>query len=481
VEGAENVDATSVADRPRPNGADPVFASFAALWAIATLFHVGSYGIWRTSVPVALAAAWLLARPSSLPRLLLFAAVQIGDAWSHSPWIPNHWLFTAFANLTLLLAWAAQAARRRSLAVEGGALLRCAAPALRAQVLLLYGFAFFHKLNRDFLSPQVSCAAELYDWQLAALPFLPQGQAFRAAAIHATLALELAIPLLLALRRTRGAGVLLGLLFHGLLALNPLSGFYNFSAMLVALYVVFRLEALETGDLRKLWRWLPTGGLADAASRRPGLALLASGTALAAALFFALRETPEPLRSRSVFLALWILYWGGILVAFAALRLGSEPARSALPAQWPRLAPALLLPVLLVFLNGACPYLGLKTETSFSMFSNLRTEGGRTNHLLAPTSLQLFAFQRDLVEVMDASDAALRARGRAGKRIAFFELRDWLSRHPDSSVSFVRGSQRSDLARAGDDPRFATPTPVWLRKLLRFRDVDEAERQSCAH
>ena len=37
---------------------------------------------------------------------------------------------------------------------------------------------------------------------------------------------------------------------------------------------------------------------------------------------------------------------------------------------------------LVFFLNGISPYLGLKTEGSISMFSNLHVEGRTTNHFL---------------------------------------------------------------------------------------------------
>ena len=55
---------------------------------------------------------------------------------------------------------------------------------------------------------------------------------------------------------------------------------------------------------------------------------------------------------------------------------------------------------LLVVLNGMCPYLGLKTDSSFAMFSNLRTEPGFANHLVMPHGPQPFGFQGDLVRLV---------------------------------------------------------------------------------
>ena len=52
-----------------------------------------------------------------------------------------------------------------------------------------------------------------------------------------------------------------------------------------------------------------------------------------------------------------------------------------------------------VFLIGLTPHLGLKNVQVFAMFSNLRTEGGNTNHLFIPSSFQLFDNLEDLVTI----------------------------------------------------------------------------------
>ena len=92
-------------------------------------------------------------------------------------------------------------------------------------------------------------------------------------------------------------------------------------------------------------------------------------------------------------LPLWGLYSAGLILLFVILP-KAPPARPTFSFRpWP----VLLVP-LLTGLNGCSPYLGLKTETAFAMYSNLRTEGGQSNHLLVPAGVQLFGFQQDLVE-----------------------------------------------------------------------------------
>lgn len=51
--------------------------------------------------------------------------------------------------------------------------------------------------------------------------------------------------------------------------------------------------------------------------------------------------------------------------------------------------------------------LGLRTQLSFSMFSNLRTEGGISNHLFMPRLLSLGIYPEDRVEILTTDDAEL--------------------------------------------------------------------------
>jgi hypothetical protein len=150
-----------------------------------------------------------------------------------------------------------------------------------------------------------------------------------------------------------------------------------------------------------------------------------------------------------------------------------NPFAPAHPAFW-------IVPALMVF-NGMNPYLGLKTETSFAMFSNLRTEGGRSNHFLVPASVQLFDFQHDLVEVTDSSDRFLRYVARDRGLIPYFELRARLSRAPMASVSYIRNGEKVSVERAADDPELARAIPYLARKLLHFRVVNGTGREGCRH
>jgi hypothetical protein len=67
-----------------------------------------------------------------------------------------------------------------------------------------------------------------------------------------------------------------------------------------------------------------------------------------------------------------------------------------------------VFPVLLL-LHGLTSYLGLRTAGNFSMFSNLRTEGARSNHLLlGGNPLKLWGYQEDVVRFIRIDDRRAR-------------------------------------------------------------------------
>ena len=438
-------------------------ALFAAAWALATLFHVASHQ-GREYVLVA-AAVWLLLRPASPWRLALLAVVQIHKTWVWSPLVSNHWIFTAIVGATFLAAFGLLVLRQRRLGVPAGDVYRLFAPAARLELLLLYFFVVFHKLNSSFLDPDTSCAAAFLAAQFPGL--LPDTPFAGGLAIAITIGFEAAIPLLLLFRRTRYAGILVGVAFHAGIALNPLEGFYNFSAMLFAAFTLFL-----PGDLvpRARARWQA----ARSAGQRLAFGLRAAAAAGIPAALLLLVLWPAPVRDPVV--AAWVLYAGAVIALLAVFRQEASSS-GASGALFRPGSPVLLLFPVLTFVNGASPYLGLKTETSFSMFSNLRTEGGVTNHLLVPAGTQIFGYQRDLVAVTGSTDTFLQRLAERRLLIPAFEVR----RKGFGSVSYVRDGVEVTVDPVSEDPRFAERPPALMRKLLIFRPVTPGAQQPCRH
>ena len=135
-----------------------------------------------------------------------------------------------------------------------------------------------------------------------------------------------------------------------------------------------------------------------------------------------------------------------------------------------------------VFFNGLSPYFGLKTENSFAMFSNLRTEGGVTNHFIVPADLQVFDFQKAVVEVVSSSDPGFQDLADEKQAIVLFEFRRLVeSRKPRRIEYLLNGERKIFLASDPASVSALGKNPFVLAKLMRFRPFSKEEPQPCGH
>jgi hypothetical protein len=434
-------------------------ALFAMLWACATLFHLGGARFAHRNAVLVLAALLVIAFPRSTVGFLAFLCVQAFVILTGDPVRGNHWLFSLFVSLTILTAAAVTWLRGPLRAPPNAdALLDSFAPVVRAEVLLLYAFAVLHKLNHGFLDPAWSCAVVL-------APSVPPW-----VAIAGGLGVEAAIFLLLAIPRSRNWGVLLGGLFHTYLGATTFS---DFSSMVLALYVLFMPADLLSRAQSLMSRHPRLRLLARA---HLALILLATGCVLAAWVLAV--ATP-----RSIFEVVWLPYALALLTTFLVVGRPWAPrvvVSGTGHVPWP---PWLMTAV--VAFNGLCPYLGLKTECTFSMFSNLRTEGGVSNHLLVPATWQVAPYQRDLVTVKSSSDLAFWEY--AESRVPYLQLRDAVSSLArggarDLRLTYVRAGVTVKLSRAEEDPELSRPLPWAAHTFMRFRLVPpEGAPDMCEH
>ena len=468
---------------------------FALLYAVAVLLHIvwppvlllrptfEAPPFWLLSSLV-LAALAVIHRPASVGRLLGLAIVQLLDVAYYLPGVPNHWLLTGIVSLAILGAAGVVALRAGRAAGELGELYQTLTPPVRISAAIFYFFTFFHKLNADFLNPDVSCAVRFFEQTLA--PFAPLGLAalpgVGVAVIWATLAAELFLAVGLAVPRWRQAACLLGAGFHLLLALDAPHVFYNFSAVMFAV----------------LWVCLPASRAAWLA-RQPGGRFgrwhFLGGYALIVGLVWWFPAK-----------AGWVMAFGfsGLWFAFALTLLGRaglmgrcnvvQLARAMRPSSArptpcapiearPRLryAGVLLLLPALVLLNGLSPYLGLKTRTAWQMYSNLNLAADDSNHYLIPYSLDLGGFLADSVRILATSDPVLSTEYvQTGRRITWFELRRYVGQHPVRELTYVRaGGQSGPGRRAAEDG----PLKLWKRRMLEklfiFRPVGASSAGVC--
>ncbi len=463
------------------------FSIFAFLWATATLFHLAAYperliGIGK--LLLALAAIGVLLKPVSIGRFGIFTVVQIITVINDLPSaVSNHWLFTFFVNLTILTVLLRSVWLKKVSIPE---LFPAFAPAVRIQLIVLYFFAVFQKLNTDFFNPSVSCAATLYSDLATAYPVLPTAPWMLAITPGLTIFVEGLIPILLIFRRTRIAGVLVGMLFHFMLALNPEHTYYDFSSMLYAVYFLF-IPYDFLAQMREQWasssvgRWV--AARADDGTLRTMFqgALLVLGSVLFSNWIYQFFRPDSFFESvsglvaylKSINIGVWVLYAGALIVIYVrALRWDRlRIAFSGIDTFRLRVAGLAVFPLLLL-MNGFAPYFGLKTEISFSMFSNLQTEGLRSNHLFMPTEYRIASYQDDLVRIVDSSAPRLKRFAAEGYMLPYYEFVALTSQRPDISVTYERNGVTRTVARVGDDPELSRRPNVLLRKILKFRPVD---------
>jgi hypothetical protein len=456
-----------------------MFALLGFFWAIAVIAHQGYGEIVRptASVLLTLAAAAQFVRPSSLPLMLCVICGVFLDVALYLPFVTNHWVLFTFANLWLLLATALLALRARRLPT-GGEVYALSAPGLRLLAILAYFFVTLAKVNSGFFDPQLGCAATMTGWIFGKLRLGTPPESLAIASAYATILIEGGIPVLLCLRRTRVFGLIVGTLFHVILGVN---GFYNFSAVMLALYVPFlgddfgtRLRAVveRVPQAAKTWQlWLKI------THARVTLPLLLVAAILEAFVPSLLGMDLQQLGriATYTYLLLW-LDSASIFLTLLSMVWWFDRARLTHAQRIGLGHPLALVPVLLITLIGLCPYIGLKTEGSFTMFSNLRTEGEHWNHLFMPRGLRVFGFQDDLVNIIETDDPSLQ---RLPGQMTHWALRQHVTTRPEIALHYVHRGVEHRVTRAGDDRNLPKVDPV-LHKLFWFRTVN-VEHNECTH
>mgnify|MGYP001571057911 CR=1 FL=1 len=287
------------------------------------------------------------------------------------PATANHFVLMAFINLTLICFW-----------LHRDDWFEAAIPHLRTLVIIAYGFAFFHKLNWDFINPKNSCVISMLAGDLPLFTSVSQviseNQWMKSVLIYLTLVVEFLIPFFLVRPKWAKLGIALGSLFH--LSLGP--RFLTISTVFLAAYFLW-LKA-------KISRW--------------ALAILAivGGPVLFGLEVMTVKNASTPLEYVYTLAGVvCFLFVGGYF--YLLLNRGLSEKFIDVKKSTSRVAIVLSVTLIFLCLN---PYLGLRTLPAFSMFSNLRTEGGQSNHLLFSKSpIEFFDYQRDLVSIVSSSDS----------------------------------------------------------------------------
>lgn len=372
----ENTDGDRI-DAAAPAPAEPAEAVerrhrwFTVAWPVAVIFHLLAN---ISSIPLAaslqLVAGVLAALVVLRPRLsyvLTLATIFPVITYLKAPFIGNHELILAMTALVVL----------GSGLVSGRRWPAAALPVLRWLLIIAYGSIAISKLNRSFLDPSVSCAVQFADEFSTWFDFrVSELRSLSLAAIWTTVIVELGIPMLLLVRRLRVIGVLVAMVFHFVLALEPAGHVYDFTATLFPLFLAFAPSSIRESVTDRI------EGLAGG-SGRSAIAFGSLVVIVAHLTVLVATSAPVWVVAYPVWLAVGtsVLWWVFSSAVDRRRELGTwsgDRVRARAPL-------AILVPaVAILTVNAAAPYLELRTAAGFNMYSNLETVGVDGDHLLSP-------------------------------------------------------------------------------------------------
>ena len=439
---------------------------FSFLWGVAVIFSLNSSSGWLFDIEnfwsfhlAAIMAVSLLFRSESRVLFRLSILTFLILTFTIMPAIQNHRMVLAFAGVALFLGSGRDEKWARAISD------------LRWLTIIVYFFAALAKCNTDYLRDDISCATiflkqslELNGFGGVEIPSVMWGGSISG---FWSLLVESILIVLLIPRKTRTFGVLFGFFFHFLLATNYIKYFTNFSSVMFLV--------LSSWLTEEQCKYL-VSSFFDRFEKefRIGVALIFIALILSATGLIA------PI--------LWIVFRYTIWLAFAIpvcfvlckVTIATRIMRNSSALPWPH-----LLFVILGLINGFSPYLGIRTLSTFSMYSNLRVEPDYTNHLFITKNGNLLPYIGDTIKITGSSDPYFSELVNSStERLPYLELCSYLAEMDDRTkgkgyeVTFERKGNNHSAIRGGALPK---DCPPWIaRKLLRYGPIGDGAERRCA-
>jgi len=355
---------------------------------------------------------WTILKPSSLLRSIPFFVFLLIAIIARMQSVPNHTFVLSFILITILVCFIYSKIKERGNFTKNK-FYELFAPVLRLELIIIYFWAAFHKINTDFLNYKISCATvELFIIK-DIIPFFPTPDWFIFINPYLTLSIEFLIPILLIIPKTRIYGLILGFCFHFFLGFT----YTGFSVLVYSLYSLFipssSYDRIKTHVDRledRISEAIPRISNYKHWKKRKFVNFIAN-VVLILLIFFTLHvfltgsHKTSFLVSREGLYLIFCILLGIAFVYFVVIRMKElriDERMIFIPEKkWLLIFPAIIV------LNGLFPHIGLKNIQVLAMFSNLQTEGGKTNHLLIPSSFQIFNNLEDLVSIKRSNHKTL--------------------------------------------------------------------------
>ena len=445
-------------------------AIFSSMFGLFSIFHFFTYILQYGFFPpdwdlflILITAILLVIRPQSSRLLWLLMLASAISAIQQAPVNSNHTIVRNFVVLGYWISFFYAVIKR----LRPTDIFSNFAIAGQGTLFVMYFFGVFHKINRDFLNPDTSCAVLLWRKMPAPLKYLDTSW-MHYLAIYGTFIVEGILVLMLMSRRFRHIAIVCGILFHLLLALSNHAMYITFTTLTISLHCLF---LNEPGALRIQ----NSKFMAGIKARITSPIHFAFGIMLILALVFAALNREYALVT--IFMLPIVLPFCYVIMRYGS---SAEPL-----IQLKNKRPAWVIGSVLTglfFVNCSMPYMGLKSAQSVNMFANLRLEGGVSNHLIMKNAPGPFKYLEEYVEITDShGNRFLSFFTFPDRAMIYYDLLSYLDKNPEASVSYTKdGVSYVDVTSKDVAEDIETQLhPKWFRKWFHFQIVNLQDPEQC--
>ncbi len=332
-------------------------------------------------------------------------------------------------------------------------------------LVFMYFFGIYHKLNTDFFNPSVSCAVDL-SRQIATMIGQENNASLKWIPIYITFLIETIAILGLLFKRYRKFGLIVSIPFHIIIGFTGYAFYMDFSTIVLAMYTLNineeslkRFKAVYKKRFRSYW-------IKKIIALAPII--------FALALYIYVTILCKGVCSYRSFMPIFAFYSVPIFLILIfsknVKQVGWNKSKSGL----------LYLIPFLFFLNGLSPYLGLKTESSISMYSNLYVEGRTTNHLIHGVIPGFWNYSDEVITVIKSNDKSLR-EGESFVRYDFDRRISNLQNVELTVKSNLKRSLQKISTNEGNWNNTYANAHWLMKKYLIFKPIDYTRPKICDH
>lgn len=394
--------------------------------------------------------------------LFILAAISLYDTWQFLPTTSNSIMFGFMLNLCFVIAYISGAIKNRTPIITADNYFDSFAAAGRLLLLTMYFFGVFQKINTGFLDPNLSYAVVLLDY----FSFFPQALVetdfLRYSAIYATFIIETAIFIALILPKYRYYGIVVGLCFHMFLSLNEYHSYVTFTCLSFAMHFLF-LDPKSVNRFKK-------GRVGKIFFDEKYRVVKYSIYAFFISLFFISVSAMTLYNDSLVRMKLWIP--AGFTICWFALYYDTKVRRQKETILGYFNSKNIILTTLCVFFffSQFSPYIGLKNGQSVTMFSNLKIEEGKSNHLVFREPIELFDHLRYPIKIITTTHPKLKKYMGTDFKVAAFVVEYHMANSPEEAIVYIQNGKLY-YYRNGIPPKLAEQwkKPTFLYKLLSFQ------------